>query len=108
MAVASNPPLAPGSCQLGQRSATELASTTTLAPSRGTSIREKIAHFGNDPPGGLPLGHPLNIGIAVLEALAEAIPRRARSVWGECHIRQGQQWVSGVRRLLFLGIETGA
>src|SRR5262245_8487185 len=50
-------------------------------------IREEIAHFGDDPPGGVPLGDALDVGVAILEALTEAIDCRSCGVRRQRHIR---------------------
>ena len=64
-------------------------------------------HFGDDPQRRLAGGNAPDVGVAVVETLAEAVHGRAGAVRRQRHVGQGEQRVGRVRRFLRQGIEPG-
>ena len=64
-------------------------------------------HFGNDPQRRLAGGNAPDVGVAVVETLAEAVHGRSGAVRRQRHVRQGEQRVGWVRRFLRQGVESG-
>src|SRR5256885_14790968 len=70
-------------------------------------FRKEIPHFWYDPQGRLAAGDTLDIHVAIMETLAEAVHRGSGTMRCQRDIWQPQQGIVWIGRLLGLRIETG-